>query len=144
LLKTSEDPELVNILKNEYPFNSVYKLGRNENRQRYEKNLDFYDNVINMCDYIEKEFKNKLLALTCMHPSEFYYVELISRIFKLLEIDIFTHPIKNLEYFGSHGLNPRQFNFFTKTFPNLDYGSAQGRNIITQDIQLKPQCFTML
>ena len=51
-LKTSDDPELISILKNDYPFNTSYQLKRNENRQRHEKSLKLYDNVIDMCEFM--------------------------------------------------------------------------------------------
>ena len=133
-LQTSEDPELVAILKNEYPFNQNYQKFRNENKRRYKEEVDLYDNRIDMCDYIEKEFQKKLLCVSFSHMNECYFVELISRLYKLLDIDSSICPIANLEYPGHDSLDPRQFNFFTKTFPSLDYVNFEGRNLSVDDI----------
>jgi hypothetical protein len=133
-LQKSEDPALAAILKNEYPFNLNYQKYRNENRQRYKEESDLYDNRINMCDYIEKEFQNKLLCVSHNHMNECYFTETINRLYKILDIDRSVYPIANLEYPGFDSVDPRQFNFFTKTFPNLDYRNFKGRDLKVEDI----------
>lgn len=138
-LQTSHDPELIAMLKNEYPFNTVYTQYRNENRHRYEENLSRYETVINMCDYIEREFKNNLLAVSHNHMSERYYVELIKKLYNLLDINEADYPIRNFEFPGQGvtSLDPRQFNFFTKVFPNLPFEETfKGRDMTILDINL--------
>jgi len=133
-LQKSEDPELVAILKNEYPFNLNYKWYTNENKQRYEQEIELYDNRIDMCDYVEREFQKKLLCVTHNHMNECYFVELIGRLYKLLDIDSSVYPITNVEFPKHNSIDPRQFTFFTKTFPDLDYGNFKGRDLKATDL----------
>lgn len=122
-LQMSDDPELEIMLKNEYPFNTNYQRYRNENRHRYEENLKRYDSVINMCDFMEKEFKNKLLAVSHNHVSELYYIELFKKLYNIFDIDESKYPIQNFYFPGQRvtSIDPRQFNFFTKVFPDLHF-----------------------
>ena len=138
-LQTSEDPELVAILKNDYPFNQNYQKFRNENKRRYYQEMNLYNNRIDMCDYIEKEFQKKLLCVSHSHMNECYFVELIGRLYKLLDIDSSVYPITNVQFPGHRGIDPRQFNFFTKTFPDLDYGNSKGRDLKATDLDLCQQ-----
>ena len=132
-LQKSEDPELVAILKKDYPFNLNYQYHRNENRQRYYQEMNLYNNRIDMCDYIEKEFQKKLLCVSHSHMNECFLVELIGRLYKLLDIDSTVYPITNVQFPGYDSIDPRQFNFFTKTLPNLDYGNFKGRDLKATD-----------
>ena len=136
-LQKSDDPELVALLKNEYPFSTTFKRYRNENRQRYEENLKRYDNVINMCDYIERDFNKKLLAVSHNHMAECYYVEMLKELYKMLNVDELKHPIADFMYPGQGvlSLDPRQFSFFTKVFPDFPFEeNYKGRNITVSDI----------
>jgi hypothetical protein len=133
-LQTSEDPELVAILKNEYPFNQNYQKFRNENKRRYKEEVDLYDNRIDMCDYLESEFQKKLLCVSHNHMNECYFAELINRLYNILGINLTDYPIESLEFPGFDSIDPRQFNFFTKTFPDLDYGNFKGRDLKATDL----------
>lgn len=137
-LQESDDPELVKILKNEYPFSLDFQAYRKENRHRYEENSKRYENVVNMCDFIEKEFKNKILALSHNHMSECYYVELLSKLFNILNIEEPNISIgSNLEFPGKGvlSIDPMQFNFFKKVFPDLNFGeNFKGRKMHAADI----------
>ena len=132
-LKESDDPELVEILKNDYPFNKNYRPYRNENKRRYKEEVDLYDNRIDMCDYLESEFQKKLLCVSHNHMNECYFAELINRLYNILGINLTDYPIESLEFPGFDSIDPRQFNFFTKTFPDLDYGNFKGRDLKATD-----------
>lgn len=133
-LQESDDSKLSTILLNEYPFNKKYEMYRNENTQRFEKELSLYNNVIGMGDYMEKEFQNKLLSVSHNHMNECYFIELINRLYSILGISITEYPIENLKFPGFDSIDPRQFNFFIKMFPNLDYGNFKGRKLRTGDV----------
>ena len=133
-LQESDDSKFYDILLNEYPFNKKYEKYRNENTQRFEQELTLYDNVIGMGDYIEKEFQSNLLSISQNHMNECYFIELISRLYAILGISLTDYPIRNLEFPGFESIDPRQFNFFVKTFPNLDYGNFKGRDLKATDL----------
>lgn len=136
-LQNSDDPELVKILKNEYPFSLDFQPYRKENRHRYEENLKRYKNTVNMCDFMEKEFQKNLIAVSHNHMAKYYYVELLKKLFDILNITESNIPIDNLEFPGKgvHSINPMQFNFFKKVFPDLSLGEDfQGRKMHITDI----------
>ena len=136
-LKSSDDPMLENILKNEYPFNMEFERYRKENRQRYEESLTLYENSINMCDFMEKEFKNKLIAVSHNHMAECYYIEMLKKLYNLLNIDESNYPIRNIEFpgMGVTYIDPRQFKFFSKIFPNFPFEeNFKGRDLTISDV----------
>lgn len=125
-LQKSDDPELLVVMQNDYPFNKNYRNYRNENTQRYEEEVKLYDNRLQMCDYIEREFQSRLLSVSHNHMNECFFIEMLNRLFCILGVDTPASPIKTLEIPGYKSIDPRQFNFFTKAFPNLDYGGFAG------------------
>lgn len=121
-LQESDDPKLTEILKQDFPFNKTYQRYRNENQSRHEQDIKNYDVVIDMNNYIEEKYKSKILAYTHNHPTEEYFMELIRRLYKYLDVNEADYPIpfdidcpRNNEK-----INPKQFAFFNNTFPNLD------------------------
>jgi len=135
-LQESDDPRLTELLKQEFPFNKTYRRGRNENLFRYEKDIEQYDIAIGMNDYIEQEYKNKILAYAHSHPTEDYYVELIRRLYKHLDINEAEYPIPN-EFDcpkNTEKINPKQFAFFNNIFPDLDISR---QNSIRQEADLE-------
>ena len=133
-LQESDDPNLSAILLNEYPFNKKYERYRNENTQRFERDLALYNNVIGMGDYMEKEFQNKLLSVSHNHMNECYFIELINRLYNIIGISLTDYPVKSLQFPGFDSVDPRQFSFFVKMFPNLNYGNFKGRKLRTGDV----------
>ena len=121
-LQESDDPKLTEMLKQEFPFNKTYQIYRNENWFRYEKDIEQYDIAIGMNDYIEQEYKNKILAYSNRHPTEDYYIELIRRLYKHLDVNETKYPISNELDCPRHDekINPNQFAFFKNLFYNLD------------------------
>lgn len=133
-LQESEDPRLAEILKNDYPFNKDYHLYRNENRRRYEEEAALYDHRIDMCDYLESECQNKLLCVSHNHMNENYFIELLDRLYRFIGGGQLDQPVKSIQFPGYASLDPRQFSFFTKIFPSLDYGEFKGKELAPEDI----------
>jgi hypothetical protein len=136
-LKNSEDLNLSALLKNEYPFNLEFKRYRNENRERHKENLKAYDNVINMCDFMEAECKTKQIALTHNHMSESYYFDLIKKLYNILNTNDSNLAFENFEYPGQGAsiINPKQFKFFNNIFPTISlHENANYREITVNDI----------
>jgi hypothetical protein len=137
-LQKSDDPKLVEMLQQEYPLSTKYQQYRNENRYRHEENLKLYSDVINMCDYMESEFKNKTLAVSHNHMAKCYYIELLRKLYKLLNVEEENYPIRNFEFPGQgvSYIDPRQFNFFEKLFHDLAFDeNFQGRLLGISDIK---------
>jgi hypothetical protein len=135
-LQESDDPRLTELLKQEFPFNKTYQRHRNETPFRYEKDIEQYDVTIGMNDYIEQEYKNKILAYTHSHPTEEYYIQLIRRLYKYLNLNEDEYLIPNEFDCPRHNekINPKQFAFFNNAFPDLDISR---QNSIRQEADLE-------
>jgi hypothetical protein len=133
-LQCSDDPHLTQILKNDYPFKKEFERYRNENTFRSEENSKMYDISIDICDFLENEFQNKLLCVSHNHMNELYFKELLQRLFNVLNIDSSVYPIRDIQYPLFDSLDPRQFTFFNKTFPNINYENFKGRKLRPSDI----------
>lgn len=133
-LQNSDDPHLVELFQNEMPYHKEYVRYRNENYFRYEEEHKKYDIRINMNDWVEERFEKEIITHQHNHPTEIYFKELTSRIFKCLHINEDEFPIKSIDHPKSNGINPEQFKFFRTQFPSMDYSGISGRPIIDQDI----------
>ena len=137
-LEVSDDPELTNLLDLEFPITQTHVPYRNENNNRYKEDLVKYDIVINMNDFIEQEYDKQILFETNNHPSRPYFVELIRRLYKHLNISEEEHPIANFLYPGGHSegkFDPRQFKFLRDYFTDMDYTDFTGRFVTVENIQ---------
>lgn len=130
-LQNSDDPHLVELFQNEAPYNKEYIRYRGENYVRYEEEHKKYDIRINMNDWIEENFENQIITYTHNHPTEIYFKELISRIFKYINIDENQFLIENVDHVKSNSIDPQQFKFFRTQFPNMDYSQLSNRREIT-------------
>lgn len=128
-LQESDDPKLIELLKDEYPMNKNFQPYRRENIQRYERERKIYDIRLDMNDWMEQEYRSQIFCATHNHMSSNYFVELTKRIYDRLGIDINQHPIKNVEYPGAAGksVNPTQFRFFREVFPDIK--TSRGVNL---------------
>lgn len=133
-LQESDDPQLVSILKNDYPFNKNHLKYRNENISRRDEEAGLYDHRIDMCDYLEGEFEKKLLSVSHNHMNRCYFIELIYRVYDIIGVERLDYPVETLEFPGHDSLDPRQFRFFSEMFPELDYGRFKGRRMVVEDV----------
>lgn len=134
-LQNSSDPHLINLMHEEFPINKKYEKYRNENQQRYERELKIYDTRINMLDFIENEYKNQILSNLHSHVSESYFIELTYRL--LREMNVKNHNIKSMQTptGGNETLDPKQFKFFRDFFPNIDSKNLKGRKMEKGDLE---------
>lgn len=130
-LQNSDDPHLVELFQNEAPYNKEYVQYRNENYSRYEEETEKYDIRINMNDWIEENFENQIITHQHNHPTEIYFKEIISRIFKYININENQFPIENVGHPKANNFDPQQFKFFRTQFPNMDYSQLSNRREIT-------------
>ena len=90
-----------------------------------------------MNDFMEDRYTKEILCVSFSHPGVRYFEELLKRFFTVLGMK--DHQIISLD---SHhdipgvgiALDPRQFNFFTKNFPDIDYTGFNGNPITTDHI----------
>jgi hypothetical protein len=121
-LRNSEDPELIRILERDYPISTNYQRYRNENSQRAEEDFKKYQNYISMESFIKDNYKKNLLALRHNHMSMIYFIELMNRLFENLDLKnlkIKKEEIKIPRNNPEDSINPFQFDFFRKYFPEL-------------------------
>jgi len=119
-LQESDDPKLIQLLKDEYPMNKNFQTYRRENIQRYERELKIYDIRLDMNGWMESQYKHQKFTVTHNHMGENYFVELIRQLYKYLDINIDTHPINNVSHpMGRDIIDPTQFKFFRDVFPNI-------------------------
>ena len=130
-LQNSDDPHLVELFQNEAPYNKEYVKYRGENYSRYEEETEKYDIRINMNDWIEENFENQIITHQHNHPTEIYFKEIISRIFKYININENQFPIENVGHPKANNFDPQQFKFFRTQFPNMDYSQLSNRREIT-------------
>lgn len=129
-LQNSDDPHLVELFQNEYPYNKEYIRYRGENYSRYEEEHKKYDIRINMNDWVEENFEKQIITYTHSHPTEIYFKEIISRIFKYININENQFPIENIDHAKDNSVDPQQFKFFRTQFPNMDYSQLENRREI--------------
>jgi len=111
-LQNSDDPHLVELFQNEHPYIKEHIRYRGENYSRYEEEHKKYDIRINMNDWVEENFEKQIMTCQHNHPTEIYFKEIISKIFKYINI------------------NENQF-------PNMDYSQLKVRREITiNDLKL--------
>lgn len=136
-LQNSSDSYLLKLLQNEFPINKNFKKHRNRNVniQCYEENLKIYDNVININDFLEKEYKNQILCYSHNHMSENYYIELINRLIN--NIGNINHTVKCVKYYpkNNHLIDPFQFKFFRNYFKGTKSLNDKGRLLNINDIK---------
>lgn len=136
VLKESEDPKLTELLMNNFPVNKTFSPWFNENIRRYENNLKDYETVISMNDFMEDRYTKEILFESFSHPGISYFEELLKRFFTVIGVTdhqiIPLNPWKDIAGFAS--LDPRQFNFFTKNYPDIDYTGFNGVPITTAHI----------
>ena len=129
-LQESDDPKLIELLKNEFPMNKDFVRYRGENIQRYELERKIYDIRLDMNDWMEQEYRSQIFCAVHSHMNSNYFVELTKRIYDRLGIDINQHPIKNVKCPGAGEksiINPIQFRFFREVFPDIK--TSRGVNI---------------
>jgi|688.fasta_scaffold00095_15 hypothetical protein len=119
LIKMIEKEALECLLKN--------KKRENDQKERHKPCF------IEINDFIEKEYKNKLLFLSHNHPSIFYYEELLSRLLSRLGENLNQEDIKNFKitsYMG--GVNTFKMNFFKKYFGEIElpYGPYEAWDLV--------------
>lgn len=120
-----DDPKFLEILYSNYPFVST-DTERSHNITNYIKDSKEYSLCIDMNNYIENNWKSKILFSSIAHPTYFYYRELINQIFKIINEPIDEEKIKNINYPGNDGMiNPLQFKFFRDLFPNIKFPKNQ-------------------
>jgi hypothetical protein len=110
------DDGLIEMIEKE-TLESFLENKKRENEQK-ERHKSYF---IEMSDFIEKEYKNKLLFLNAFHPSIFYYEELLSRLLSRLGENLNQEDIKNFKitrYQG--GANTFKMNFFKKYFGEIE------------------------
>jgi len=129
-LQNSDDPHLVELFQNEMPYNKEYVKYRGENYIRCEEETEKYDIRINMNDWVEENFENQIITYTHSHPTEIYFKEIISRIFKYININENQFPIENFDHAKDNSIDPQQFKFFRTQFPNMDYSQLENRREI--------------
>ena len=134
-LQNSDDPHLVQLFQNEYPYNKEFVGYRCENYERYDQDLKRYDIRINMNDWVEENLGKQIITHTHCHPTEIYYKETISRIYNHININEDKYPIESVNHARGDTINPEQFKFFRSQFPDMDYSGISGRPIIDKDIK---------
>jgi hypothetical protein len=122
------DDDLIEMIKTE----SESSLWENKKRETEQKEK-YESHFLEMNDFIEKEYKNKLLFLNRNHPSIFYYEELLSRLLSRLGENLNQEDIKNFKitsYMG--GANTFKMNFFKKYFGEIElpYGPYEALDLI--------------
>lgn len=133
-LQNSSDPVLTDLLKKEFPFSNTFKKFRNENHQRYIDQLKIYSDCINMNDYIEQQYKNKILTYSHNHMAPEYFFGLINKLITKLNV-IHEIDIQNIAAPDcSNKLHPGQFRYFTEMFPCMDYTGVSGKKLEPADI----------
>lgn len=130
-LQNSDDPHLVELFQNETPYTKEYVRYRGENYSRYEEEIKKYDIRININDWVEENFENQIITHCHSHPTEIYFKEIISRIFKYININENQFPIENIDHAKFNSIDPQQFKFFRTQFPNMDYSQLKIRREIT-------------
>ena len=130
-LQNSDDPHLVELFQNQMPYTKEYVRYRCENYSRYEVEHKKYDIRINMNDWVEENFENQIITHCHSHPTEIYFKEIISKIFKYININENQFPIENVDHAKGNPIDPQQFKFFRTQFPNMDYSQLENRREIT-------------
>jgi hypothetical protein len=121
-LRYSNDSKFRNILEREYPISTIYQKGRNENSQRAKEDLINYKNNISMEKFIKDNYKKNLLAIRHNHMNIIYFIELLKRIFALLDIENVEIKKQEIKYPGvnpADSIDPFQFKFFINYFTEL-------------------------
>lgn len=133
-LQNSTDPVLTDLLKKEFPFSNTFEKLRNENYQRYIDQSKIYSDCVNMNDYIEQQYKTKILTYSHNHMSPEYFLGLINKLLIKLNV-IHEINIQNIVAPDtSEKLHPGQFRYFTEMFPDMDYVGVSGRKLEPADI----------
>lgn len=134
-IKNSEDPELYNILEQDYPISTKFVGYRNENTQRAAEDAKTYPNFIHMGDFIRENYKTKLLALQHNHMNTYYYVAVLEKLFDVLGLSGLEINTENLLAPGHVQVNPKEFKFFQNYFPELDFPSPKNNIDLNKIIQ---------
>lgn len=113
-LYREDDPKFREILF------SKYESCMAENKRRYGIQANNCKNKIDMCEFIEKNWKTHLLFGTHNHPIGIYWKELISKLFNYLDEELDLEIVEKLYYPNINQIiNPMEFLYFKKTFPDL-------------------------
>jgi hypothetical protein len=125
-LKAEDDPRFFEILEESIK-------NQNSDNLKFEKNIP---HDICMLDYIGNNWKTELLFCQHNHPTEFYYKELIKRLFEFLNIEYPT--ISDIAYPSApYIVNPLQFKFFEKICPDLKFPTNLKLQDLTEEFLLQ-------
>jgi len=133
-LKNSDDPHLLNLFQNEYPYSEKFVPWRNDSIQKLAEDSEKYQIRLNMNNFFLDNFENKILMYDHCHPIQDYYFNLIAKILNVLDIDDKQINQMPLEIRGGNAINPEQFRFFRTQFPKIDYSTINGREITIEDL----------
>jgi len=123
----TKDPDLIlNYLLNEIDpkfeeiINQQYNVGVADNISRHQHNLNIYENVLDMNEIIEENWKKHLLFGTHSHPIGMYWTELIKKFCEKINIPFDNEKAKNITYPNKNGIvNVQSFRFFQQLFPDI-------------------------
>ena len=95
-----------------------YKACMAENRKRF--GLEDLSIKVDLFDFVELNWKKRLLFGSYHHPIGRYWLEIIQNLFTILVECLDLKKIKNLDYPNKAGiLDVRKLIFFKKMFPNI-------------------------
>lgn len=96
----------------------LHNQSMSEMGKRFAHENKLYSNRIDINPFIEKFHKNKLLSVKNMHPTQFYYDELIGKLKQELDLK-WTESLSCTDY-PAGGINFSSIKFFKLCFPNID------------------------
>lgn len=115
--------DIIDYLKNEDDNDARNQMIENHNyslnklKQKDKENEQLYKNYISISDFIESNYKTKLMAYDHSHPSIHYYNQIIKL---LLKYDIKIDEILDETLPGSSQLCPYDLKYFNNHFPELE------------------------
>lgn len=125
-LKTKDDPKLVEIINKHVEEQEVGNIRSKES----------IEHSVCMLDYIENNWRTKLLFCTHNHPTILYYQELIKRLFVFLGEELSV--MSDMVYPGARNfINPLQFKFFQNSCPDLQIPTDIPINDFTESYLLE-------
>lgn len=99
---------------------STYETCITENKRRYSAQANNCSNKIDMCQFIEENWKKHLLFGTYNHPIGVYWKELLTKLFKLIDKELKYETLKVFSYPNNDRiLNPQSFSYFKNLFPGI-------------------------
>jgi hypothetical protein len=113
-LREENDPKFKEIVFSEY------EKGMKENKRRFEMQSLKSNYSIDILSFVENNWKEHQLFGTHNHPIGLYWKEMISQLFKILELPLDLNEVDKMLYPNKHAIiDIKQFHFMNMIFPDL-------------------------